>query len=247
MKKYILPKDYHELDAKEVDIYLIQGGSRLLLGMDAKLGDAAKTYLEKMGVHVRCNTRVIDIENNIVKMKDGNEILANKVIWAAGVTCNEMEGINEENYQKGNRLKVNAYNQLTTDDCIFALGDAAYLSTEDFPQGFPQIAQPAIQQAKNLVRNIKKHGLENRSKWKVFKYKNLGTMATVGRNKAVVELPRIKFKGFFAWSMWLVVHLYALIGVRNKLFVMINWLWNYITYDQSLRLIIRPKSSKKES
>ncbi len=245
LKKYILPKDYHELNAKEVDIYLIQGGQRLLLGMDPKLGEAAKDYLVEMGVHVMCNTRVTDIEDGHVIIKDGTKIEANKVIWAAGVTCEEILGLTQNNYQRGNRLIVNQFNVLKTDSSIFALGDAAFLETDEYPKGFPQIAQPAIQQASNLAKNIKKHGIENRSNWKAFKYKNLGTMATVGRNKAVVELPKMKFKGFFAWSMWLAVHLYALIGVRNKLFVMINWVWNYLTYDQSLRLIIRPKSAQK--
>lgn len=247
LKKYILPKDYSELNSNEVDIYLVQGGSELLLGMDTKLRTAAKDYLVKMGVKVLLNTRVTDIENNIVTMKDGQTIEAQKVIWAAGVVCEEINGIPDSSYARGKRLIVNRYNQLQDNDNIFVLGDAASMVTEKFPQGYPQVAQPAIQQAKNLAKNINKHGLDDFSSWKKFTYKDYGTMATVGRNKAVVQLPNLKFKGFFAWLMWLGVHLYALVGVRNRLLVMLNWIWNYFTYDQSLRLIIRPNSSKSKN
>lgn len=245
LKKYILPKDYSELNAKEVDIYLVQGGSQLLLGMDPKMGKSAEEYLRKMGVKVLLNTRVVDIDNHVVTMKDGSTIEAQKVIWAAGVTCETIDGIAEEVRARGNRLTVDAYNQLENHEDIYVLGDAASMISEEYPRGYPQVAQPAIQQAKNLARNIKKHGLLKKEKWRAFKYKDYGTMATVGRNKAVVQLPSIKFKGFFAWLMWLGVHLYALVGVRNRLLVILNWVWNYFTYDQSLRLIIKPNSKRK--
>ncbi len=247
LKKYILPKDYNELDAKEVDIYLVQGGDQLLLGLDPKLGKIAEDYLRKMGVRVLLNARVVDIQDNFVMMKDGSTIEARKVIWAAGVTCQEVTGLPKENYHRKNRLIVNQINQLLTDQSIFVLGDAAFMESEDYPNGHPQVAQPAIQQAKHLVKNIKKHGFENMGNWKPFKYNDLGSMATVGRNKAVVQLPKFNLRGFFAWIIWLGVHLYALIGVKNRLIVMFNWIWNYFTYDQSLRLIIKPQSNKKET
>ncbi len=247
MRKYILPKDYRELNHQEVDIYLIQGGENLLQGMDDSLGDAAVEYLRKMDVKVLLNTRVDQIAEDHVVTADGQKIVAGKVVWAAGVTCELVEGLEREKfYGRGNRLRVNSFNQLTEDNSIFALGDAAMMESEDLQYGHPQVAQPAIQQANNLARNLRKSqgDLSDISKWKPFVYKDYGTMATVGRNKALVELPFFKFKGFFAWVMWLLVHLYALIGVKNRVVVMLNWWWNYITYDQSLRLIIRPKNKK---
>lgn len=247
MRKYILPKDYRELNHQEVDIHLIQGGENLLQGMDDSLGEAAVEYLRKMDVKVLLNTRVDQIAEDHVVTADGQKIVAGKVVWAAGVTCEIVEGLEREKfYGRGNRLKVNSFNQLAEDNYIFALGDAAMMESEDLQYGHPQVAQPAIQQAKNLARNLRKSqgDLSDTSKWKPFAYKDYGTMATVGRNKALVELPFFKFKGFFAWVMWLLVHLYALIGVKNRVVVMLNWWWNYITYDQSLRLIIRPKNKK---
>ena len=247
MRKYILPKDYRELNHQEVDIYLIQGGENLLQGMDDSLGDAAVEYLRKMDVKVLLNTRVDQIAEDHVVTADGQKIVAGKVVWAAGVTCEIVEGLEREKfYGRGNRLRVNAFNQLVEGNFIFALGDAAMMESEDLQYGHPQVAQPAIQQAKNLARNLRKSqgDLSDTSKWKPFAYKDYGTMATVGRNKALVELPFFKFKGFFAWVMWLLVHLYALIGVKNRVVVMLNCRWNYITYDQSLRLIIRPKNKK---
>lgn len=247
MRKYILPKDYRELNHQEVDIYLIQGGENLLQGMDDSLGDAAVEYLRKMDVKVLLNTRVDQIAEDHVVTADGQKIVAGKVVWAAGVTCEIVEGLEREKfYGRGNRLRVNAFNQLVEGNFIFALGDAAMMESEDLQYGHPQVAQPAIQQAKNLARNLRKSqgDLSDTSQWKPFAYKDYGTMATVGRNKALVELPFFKVKGFFAWVMWLLVHLYALIGVKNRVVVMLNWWWNYITYDQSLRLIIRPKNKK---
>lgn len=247
MRKYILPKDYRELNHKEVDIYLIQGGERLLQGMDTSLGDAAAEYLRKMDVNVLLNTKVEQISKDHVLTADGQKIVAGKVIWAAGVTCEVVNGLEKEKfYGRGNRLQVNEYNRLLEDESVFALGDAAIMISESQEFGHPQVAQPAIQQAKNLARNLRKSkgDLSQTAKWKPFQYKDYGTMATVGRNKALVELPFMKFKGFFAWLTWLLVHLYALIGVKNRVVVMLNWWWNYVTYDQSLRLIIRPKNKK---
>jgi len=246
MRKYILPKDYRELDHEEVDIYLIQGGKRLLMGMDESLGNKAAEYLEKMGVKLLLDTKVTEIQEDHVITKDGKKIIAGKVIWAAGVVCKTIQGIDESKMSRGNRIKVNQFNEIINENNVFALGDAAVMISEELERGHPQVAQPAIQQAKNLARNLIKSSKNNGSKsnWNGFKYKDYGTMATVGRNKALVQLPNFKFRGFLAWLTWLLVHLYALVGVRNRVLVLLNWCWNYFTYDQSLRLILRPKTKK---
>ena len=240
MKKFILPRDYRELNADEVDIFLIQSGDRLLPGMSKKSSDTALVYLEKLGVQVLLNQRVTAFDGERVTMDNGNSIPTKKVIWAAGITCSRIDGFDESQYTYGNRLKVDGNQRLEDFENIFAIGDQAYTETKDWPRGHPQVAQVAIQQAKHLSKVLlNKTQLE-------FVYKDLGSMATIGRNKAVVDLPKFTFKGFSAWVLWLVVHIRSLIGVRNRLIVMFNWLWNYITYDQSLRIIIKPfKKDKK--
>ncbi len=236
MKKYILPREYKELDCDEIDIHLIQGADCLLKGMSSEASEAAERFLSDIGVQVKLNTRVTGFDGKYVSMKDGSKIRSNKVIWAAGIRANTIEGMPEEVITYGRRIKVNPYNQVEGFSRVYALGDLAYMEEKDFPEGHPQVAQVAIQQAENLAKNLKKNFVEP----KEFAYNDLGSMATIGRNRAVVDLSRVKFQGFFAWVVWLVVHLFALIGVKNKIFVFINWLWNYMTYDQSLRLIIRP-------
>lgn len=243
MKNYILPKDYPELNCEEIDIYLLQGGDCLLKGMSQNASDAARGFLEEMGVQVRLNTRVEDYDGKFVHIKGGEKIRADKVIWAAGITGNTIDGIDSKFLTYGNRFAVDAFNQVKNLEDVYALGDIAYMEEEDFPKGHPQVAQVAIQQAKNLGKNFKRD-LKGKEK-KAFSYHDLGSMATVGRNKAVVDLPKFKFSGFFAWIVWLFVHLRALLGVKNKLFVFLNWVWNYFTYDQSLRLIIKPFSKRK--
>lgn len=238
MKKYILPKDYKELNTNEVDIYLIQASSRLLLGMSDNAGEKSKLFLEKLGVHVRLNTRVMDYDGENITTQSGEKIRADKVVWAAGVTCKKVDGIPDDLYARGNRIVVNELNHIKGYEDVYVVGDQAYMETESYPKGHPQVAQVAIQQAVNLTNNLKK----NREK--PFEYKDLGSMATIGRNKAVADLPKLKISGFIAWVLWLFVHLRALIGARNRLIVFINWIWNYITYDQSLRLIIKPKTKK---
>ncbi len=238
MKHYVIPKDYLELNQREIDIYLIQGGSRLLPGMSESAGANALKFLEKLNVKVKLNTRVVAFDGEKVTMKDGSSIPTKKVIWAAGIKANPVAGLSEECRVWGNRLKVNRYNQIDGLEQVFAIGDIAYMEEESFPQGHPQVAQVAMQQAKHLAKNLKNRSIGR--PMKPFHYKDLGSMATIGRNKAVCDLPRIKFKGFPAWLVWLFVHLFQILGVKNRLFIFINWLWNYITYDQYLRLIIRP-------
>jgi NADH dehydrogenase len=245
MKKYVLPKDYRELDCSEVDIHLLQGGDCLLKGMSTESSEGAKKFLTELGVDVRLNVRVTDYDGEYVHTKDGAKIRANKVIWAAGITGNKIKGLPDDALTWGNRIKVNQKSQIEGFENIYAIGDIAFMTEEDYPEGHPQVAQVALQQAKTLAENFKRKtkGKELIS----FSYKDLGSMATIGRHRAVVDLPKWKFQGLFAWIIWLGVHLFQLIGVKNKLFVFINWVWNYLTYDQSLRLIIKPKIPKRNS
>ncbi len=245
MKNYILPKDYPELNCEEIDIYLMQGADCLLKGMSPESSKAAEAFLKEMGVQVRLNTRVEDYDGKFVFIQGDEKIRADKVIWAAGIIGNQLQGIDKKYTTYGNRIAVNRQNQVNGLRDVYAIGDIAYMEEEDFPKGHPQVAQVAIQQAKNLGKNLKRD-LKQKAR-KDFKYKDLGSMATIGRNKAVVDLPKFKFKGFFAWIVWLFVHLRALLGVKNKLFVFLNWVWNYFTYDQSLRLIIKPFSKRKKA
>jgi NADH dehydrogenase len=243
MKKYILPKDYKELNAKEIDIYLLQGSDQLLQGMAPDLGAAAEKYLQQRGVIVKKNTRVVDYDGEFVFTKDGDKIKAGKLIWAAGVTCSRLEGLNEDSFNNRNRIIVDEFNRVKGYENVYSIGDLACMVSEELPYGHAQVAQPAIQQGRNLAENFRR---ERKGKeWKGFKYRDLGTMATIGRNKAVAEIAGFKFKGFFAWLVWLFVHLYALIGIRNKFVVFFNWIWNYLTYDQSLRLIINTNNKVK--
>ena len=240
MKKYILPKDYPELDEKEVDIYLFQGGPRLLMGMSEKSGQKALEFLRKLGVKVRLNQRVTAFDGQFVSTQEGEKIRAHKVIWAAGIKGNCIDGLDKCDLARGARYPVNTAHEVLGFNDIYALGDIAYMPTEAYPNGHPQVAQVAIQQSKNLANNF----IKERNQ--AFKYKDLGSMATVGRNKAVCDLPRFRFAGFFAWVLWLFVHLISLIGFKNKLFVLLNWTWNYMTYDQSLRVIIKANNKHKE-
>lgn len=242
MKKHVLPKDYPELNFDLMQIYIVESGAELLGPMSKNAQMKSKEYLEQLGVNVMLNCRVSDFDGQYVYFADGSKIRTNNLVWAAGVKANSIEGINPSIIMRGGRMKVNRHNQVEGYENIFALGDVALMTEEKFPNGHPQVAQPAIQQgkllAKNLINIIKGNPL------KAFIYKDLGSMATVGRNLAVVDLPFWKFQGFFAWLTWMFVHLMAIVGVKNKLLIFINWLWNYVTYDQSLRLIIRAKSPK---
>lgn len=244
MKKFIFPKDYKELDINEVEIHLVQAGDTLLAGMEEKSRDAALRFLEKMGVNIHLGVAVDNYDGLTAQLGNGKTISTHNLIWVAGVKPAIVEGL-EEYAGRGDRLIVNEFNKVDGLDNIYAIGDLAYMETETFQNGHPQVAQVAIQQSKNLAKNFK-----NQAKGKTLKefvYKNKGILATVGRNKAVADLPKFSFTGFFAWVLWLGVHLFSLIGVKNRIFVMINWIWNYISYDQSLRLIIRPYLKMKKN
>lgn len=242
MRRTVLPKDYPELDFKMMDIYLIESGGELLGPMSVESQEHSLAYLQELGVNVRLNTRVKDFDGRIVTMNDGSTLRTNNLIWAAGVKANPLAGLPAEVLGRGGRVLVNRYNQVQGFTDIFAIGDVALMTEEKWPNGHPQIAQPAIQQgrhlAKNLMHLVRKESLEE------FTYRDLGTMATIGRGLAVVDLPFLKFQGFFAWLTWLFVHLMAIVGVKNRLSIFLNWMFNYLTYSNSLRLIIKPKLPK---
>ena len=245
MKKIILPKDYPELDFDLMKIYIFESSPELLEVMSDEASVKGKQYLEELGVQVMTGHKVVDFDGKYVHTSQGQKIRCNNLVWAAGIKGNAIEGLPADAYVRGNRIKVNAYNQIMGHENIFAVGDIACMMDveAEYPSGHPQIAQPAIQQgnllAKNLLRLIANKPMEP------FKYRNLGSMATVGRHRAVVDLPFIKFQGVIAWYAWMFVHLMAILGIKNKILIFVNWLWNYVTYDQSLRLIIRPRRGNK--
>ncbi len=238
MKKHIIAKDYSDLDRNEIDIHLIHGDPRLLNAMSPQASAKAETYLRELGVQLWMDKVVTDYDGETVTVDDGSTIRTDKVIWAAGITGNRIEGLPAEAYTRGNRLLVDEINQLQSAPNIFAIGDIAFLTEEKFPKGHPQVAQVAIQQGNLLAKNLRR--LSDSKPTTAFHYKDLGSMATIGRNRAVVDLPFWRFQGAFAWMVWLFVHLFAILGAKNKFFVFVNWLWNYLSYDQSLRLVIKP-------
>ncbi|OFZ07813.1 MAG: NADH dehydrogenase [Bacteroidetes bacterium RIFCSPHIGHO2_02_FULL_44_7] len=240
MKRFVLPKDYPELDFDHMKIVLVEGSDRVLSAMHPHSSERALHYLEKLDVEVRLSMRVKDFDGKLVYLSNDETIHSESLIWAAGIKGNFIDGIPEEARGPGNRLRVNAFNQVLGLDDVYAIGDVALMESDlKYPKGHPQMAQVAIQQGRNVAQNFK-----NRltgKKLKGFHYRNFGSMATIGRNKAVVELPGRRFAGFFAWLVWMFVHLRSILGVRNKWIVFINWVWNYFTYNLSLRLIIKRK------
>lgn len=239
MKKQILPRDYPEINFEEMRIVLVEGSDRTLGAMSAESSAQSRKYLENLGVEVLTNTFVKNYDGEMVALSNGVGITTKTLIWAAGIRANSIDGINPEVLVQQNRLKVNRYNQLDNYNEIFALGDLALMVTEKYPKGHPQVANVAINQAKNLSKNLLKYGMNQFNKWKPYEYIDLGSMATVGRHLAVVDMstPKIHFGGFFAWLVWMFLHLMLILGVKNKLQVFINWAYKYFTYDQSLRLL----------
>ncbi len=236
MRRYILPKDYPEINFEEMDIYLIESSPRVLNAMKDHASSKATLYLKNLNVKVLTGTRVASYDGNSVILNNGEQIETSTVIWAAGVIGNSIKGIEPELILPSNRIKVNRYNQVESYTNVFALGDIASMSEgTSYPAGHPQVAQVAIQQARLLGKNI---SAKTKKEWKEFTYSDLGSMATIGRNLAVVEFPTMKFSGFFAWCIWMFVHLMSLVGTKNKLQTLFNWVWSYFSYDQSLRLII---------
>ncbi len=243
MKNHILPKDYPELDFDAMQVYLIESSAEVLDVMSESASRNAKKYLQELGVNVINGKRVVDFDGKYAFINDGTKIRTNNLVWAAGIKANLMEGIAKDTITYGGRLKVNEFNQIHNESNIFAIGDLAYMEEEKFPKGHPQVAQPAIQQGNLLAENLS--AMLRGNELKPFHYNDLGSMATIGRNKAVVDLPFFKFAGFFAWVTWMFVHLMSLVGIKNRVMIFISWLWNYVTYDQSLRLIIKAKNPKQ--
>lgn len=240
MKKYVLPKDYPELDFSKMNIFLLEGGDRVLPPMSEKSSADAMRYLEKLGVNVLTKTLVKNYDGINVLLADGKMIASSIVVWAAGIKGNVPDGIDKTLIAKGNRIKVDRYNKVAGFENVFAIGDLAYMETPKFPNGHPQVAAVAIQHADLLADYLKR--IERKSsRFYEFEYHDKGAMATVGRNKAVVDMPKPKlhFRGFIAWLIWMVLHLFLILGVKNRLFVFMNWVYNYFTYDQSLRLIFK--------
>lgn len=242
MKKYVLPKDYPELDFTKMNIYLLEGTGKTLASMSQKSSEKSQQYLEKLGVNVLTTTLVKNYDGKNVELQDGNRIPTATVIWAAGIKGNIPNGIDHSLIARGNRIKVDRYCKVQGLQNIYALGDLAYMETPGFPHAHPQVAPAAIQQADMLAHNlllIEKKA--NTDRLYAFEYYDKGAMATVGRNLAVVDVPKPKlhFSGFFAWLIWMGLHLMLILGVKNRFFVFMNWLYNYVTYDQNLRLIFR--------
>lgn len=239
MKRYVIPYDYPDMDSSLMHIYLIEAGDRLLAGLSQESSQKAYDFLKSMGVDIQFGKMVTDYRDHKVIMKDGTEIPTRTFLWVSGIRANAMPGIDESHLGRGFRFKVDELNRIPGVEDVFAIGDQC-LQTSDaaYPNGHPQVAQVAIQQAKNLAKNLKKiaNGADN-SQLTAFHYKNLGSMATIGRNKAVVEIGKFRSQGFFAWVLWLVVHLRSILGVKNKMMVLLNWLWKYVSYNDSIRMI----------
>ncbi|MCD9856203.1 NAD(P)/FAD-dependent oxidoreductase [Epilithonimonas sp. JDS] len=236
MKSSILPRDYPRMNFSDLNIILISSSDKPLDAMSQESQDAAEKYLIQLGVNFMKNERVTDYDGEVIYMKSGNSIPTNNVIWAAGVTGNIIDDFNIENLVR-NRYIVDRYNKVKGFDNIFAIGDIAYMETPKYPQAHPQLANVAINQGKNLARNFKK---ESEKDWTEYEYIDRGSMATIGKHRAVVDLPKFKFQGFLAWYFWMFLHLMLILSVRNKLAIFFNWMWSYINKDSSLRLIIAP-------
>jgi NADH dehydrogenase len=246
MRKSILLKEYPELETSASNIYLVDGGDALLSPMSEESQKDTIKAVTQLGVVVKLNTRVVDYKDDTVFFADGKTIQTKNLIWAAGVSAREFEGIPAESYGRGKRMATDAFNKVNATDNIYAIGDTCIqLNDENFPGGHPQVAQVAIQQGVNLAENFKLMVQNNPPK--PFKYNDRGSMAIIGKNKAVVDLPKPKmhFNGFFAWMIWLFVHLMSLITYRNRLNTFYHWMIAYFSKDQSLRMIIRPEKRTK--
>jgi len=244
MKRFVLPKDYPELDFSKMNIFLLEGSPKTLAVMSEKSSEQSCKYLKRLGVTVMTNTLMQDYDGKTVVLKDGKTIPSATVIWAAGVKGNVPDGIDKSLIGKGNRIKVNRHCEVEGLKDVYALGDVAYMEEPAYPNGHPQVAPVAMQQAVMLADNLRRTEMKSSAKqFEEFVYNDKGSMATVGRNLAVVDMPKPKlhFGGFLAWLVWMFLHLMLIVGVKNRFFVFSNWLYNYFTRDQNLRLIFRAK------
>ncbi len=242
MKRYVLPKDYPELDFSQMTIYLLEGAGKTLGTMSNYASDHSRKYLEKMGVTVLTDTLVKNYDGQTVVLQHGDTISSNLVIWAAGIKGNVPEGIDPALIARGNRIRVDRRNRVQGYQDLYAIGDVAFMEEPAWPNGHPQVAPVAMQQADVLTKNLRIMEMKGgTAQLEEFVYNDKGSMATVGRNLAVVDMPRPKLHlgGFLAWLIWMGLHLMLILGVKNRFFVFCNWLYNYVTYDQNLRLIFR--------
>jgi len=236
MKNFVLPKDYPDQNFDLMQINLIEGSGALLGVMSEHASKKALFYLKRLGINVMLNTKVTDYDGDVLTINGNEKLNTKNVIWAAGISGEVPNGLPKDSIGRGRRLIVDEYNKVKDFEDIYAIGDVSVMSTPKYPNGHPQVAQVAIQQGRNLANNF--IGELHKSKPTAFRYIDRGSMATIGRNRAVADLPRIKFSGFIAWLTWMFVHLMAIVGVKNRVLIFINWMWNYMTYDQSLRLIL---------
>lgn len=244
MKKYVLPKDYPDMDFSALNVYLVEGSPYTLSNMSDKSKQQSQRYLEQLGVLVWTNSLISDYDGRIVTLKDGRTIETRTMIWTAGVTGYVPPGIPKEALVRGNRIRVNHFSQLEGFENVFIIGDVAYMETPEWPKGHPQLANVANHQAAHLARNFRR--LLRGEALRPFTYKNPGVMATVGKRKAVVDLPRWHFSGFFAWLVWMFLHLMLILNIKNRLIIFVNWAFSYITNDTTLRLIVLPTEKQIE-
>ena len=236
MKKDILPRDYPNMNFNDLQIILISSTEKPLNVMSKEAQEKSELYLKELGVHFMSGEFVTDYDGDQVTMKSGKTIKSNNVIWAAGVTGNVIEGLNPEIIVR-NRYKTDRFNRVQGYKNIFAIGDIAYMETPKYPEAHPQVANVASKPGTNFASNLLKNSAHN---WEEYEYKDQGSMATIGKHRAVVDLPQFKFQGFLAWYFWMFLHLMLILSVRNKLAIFFNWMWSYINRDSSLRLIIIP-------
>lgn len=240
MKKNIIARDYPNLDSSQMHIYLVNAVDRLLSAMDSVSSKRAERDLKELHVHIRQPQFATEYKDGILKTSAGLEIPTQTVIWVSGICANTIEGFPAESIGHAGRFLTDRFCRVKGVKDVYAIGDVSLVEgDEEYPLGHPQLAQVAMQQAKTVAKNFK--AMSKGKELKPFKYKNLGVMATIGRNHAVAEISGKKFGGFLAWALWLVVHLRSILGVKNKTFILLNWVWNYINYKQSLRLILKAK------
>lgn len=245
IKKYVLPKDYPGIDFSKFTICLIEGSKMILNSMSEESGKTSFSYLTKMGVNIITETFVKDYDGYVATLSNGKTIPTATLIWSAGVKGNKIKGFPDDIWVANDRIIVDRFSKVKDFDNIFALGDIAYMATSKYPKAHPQVANVAINQAKLLSRNL--INIVNNKPCTEYEYEDLGAMATIGRNKAVVDLPFAKFKGYFAWLVWMFLHLMLILTVRNKLIIFINWAWAYITKNSSLRLILKADKNENAS
>lgn len=237
MKQYALKKDYPELDLDKMHIHLVDGSDRLLSGMSETSSHRIEAVLRKRGVELHQKVFVKGFDGTTITMSDGSCLNTRTVLWVSGITANRIGGFDEKNLGRGGRIKVDRYCRVEGHDSVYAIGDIACMETETHPQGYPQVAQVAIQMGRYIAESLK--GELRGERPARFEYKDKGTLATIGRNSAVAEIGKMHFHGRLAWWLWLTVHISTILGVKNRLVILLDWIWNYMSYDSSMRVIIR--------